>query len=539
MNRREFLQNVSAASVVGGFASFAPASDAFAQSRQETLLLISEGGPNNLDVQGLGANRPAYEVAWNCYDRLVTYALKTLPDGSKSYDQTGIAPELAESWEVDARGITFHLRKDATFHDGTPVKAADVKWSFDRAVSVGGFPTSQMAAGSLLKPEQFTAVDDYTFRVDFVRPDALTLPDIAVVVPAIFNSALVKKNATEKDPWGMEYTKNSTAGGGAFTVEKWTAGTEVIYLRNDGWKSGPLPQLKRVIWRMVPSTGNRRALIERGDADVSFDLPTKDFAELKAKGQVSVASTPISNGMWCIELNVTRPPFDNIKVRQAVAYAMPYQKIMDAVMFGEARPLFGAASNVSDDMTWPRATAYHTDIAKAKALLAEAGMADGFETKIYLDIGQATIGEPTAVLVQESLATIGIRATIEKVPGSNWRGEMLKKSMPFMINFFSGWLDYPEYFFFFTYHGQNAVFNTMSYQNPALDKHIDAARAAAADGDKPAYASAVKAMIALAYDEAPRIPLFQPYLSVAMQKSISGYSYWFHRQLDYRSLAKA
>ena len=539
MNRREFLQNVSAASVVSGFASLTPMSNAFAQSRQETLLLISEGGPNNLDVQGLGANRPAYEVAWNCYDRLVTYALKTLPGGSKSYDQTRIAPELAESWDVDAKGITFHLRKDATFHDGTPVKAADVKWSFDRAVSVGGFPTSQMAAGSLLKPEQFTAVDDYTFRVDFVRPDALTLPDIAVVVPAIYNSALVKKNATEKDPWGMEYTKNSTAGGGAFTVEKWTAGTEVIYLRNDSWKSGPLPQLKRVIWRMVPSTGNRRALIERGDADVSFDLPTKDFAELKAKGQVAVASTPISNGMWCIELNVTKPPFDNIKVRQAVAYAMPYQKIMDAVLFGEAKPLFGAASNVSDDMTWPRATAYNTDIAKAKALLAEAGMADGFETKIYLDIGQATIGEPTAVLVQESLAAIGIRSTIEKVPGSNWRDEMLKKSMPFMINFFSGWLDYPEYFFFFTYHGQNAVFNTMSYQNPALDRCIDAARAAAADGDKPAYASAVKAMIALAYDEAPRIPLFQPYLSVAMQKSISGYSYWFHRQLDYRSLAKA
>jgi peptide/nickel transport system substrate-binding protein len=538
MNRREFLQTVSAASVVGGFASITPTSRGLAQSRQETLLLISEGGPNNLDVQGLGANRPGYEVTWNCYDRLVTYALKTLPDGSKSYDQTKIAPELAESWDVDAKGITFHLRKNATFHDGTPVKAADVKWSFDRAVSVGGFPTSQMAAGSMLKPEQFTAIDDYTFRVDFVRPDALTLPDIAVVVPSIYNSALVKKNATEKDPWGLEYTKNNTAGGGAFKVEKWTPGTDIIYLRNDDWKSGPLPQLKRVIWRVVPSAGNRRALIERGDGDVSFDLPTKDFAELKAKGQLSVASTPVSNGMWCVELNVTKPPFDDIRVRQAVAYAMPYQKIMDAVLFGEAKPLFGAASNVSDDMTWPRATAYKTDIAKAKALLAEAGMADGFETKIYLDVGQATIGEPTAILVQESLASIGIKTTIEKVPGSNWRGEMLKKTMPLMVNFFSGWLDYPEYFFFFTYHGQNAVFNTMSYQNPTLDKYIDAARAAAASGDKPAYASAVKQMVALAYDEAPRIPLFQPYLSVAMQKSISGYAYWFHRQLDYRSLAK-
>jgi len=108
-----------------------------------------------------------------------------------------------------------------------------------------------------------------------------------------------------------------------------------------------------------------------------------------------------------------------------------------------------------------------------------------------------------------------------------------------MINFFSGWLDYPEYFFFFTYHGQNAVFNTMGYRNPDLDRLIDAARSQAASGDQAAYQATVAKMIALGYDQAPRIPLFQPYLSVASQKDIAGYVYWFHRQLDYRSLTKS
>jgi peptide/nickel transport system substrate-binding protein len=275
-----------------------------------------------------------------------------------------------------------------------------------------------MAAGSLLKPEQFSTPDDYTFRVDFVRPDALTLPDIAVVVPAIYNSALVKKNSTDNDPWGLEFTKTNTAGGGAFKVDKWTPGTEVIYVRNDNWRSGPLPMLKRVIWRNVPSAGNRRALVERGDVDISFDLPAKDFAELKAKGSVAVQSTPVSNGMWCIELNVTKPPFDNFNVRQAVAYAVPYQKIMDAVMFGEAKPLFGAQSNTPSDTTWPSPTSYRTDMAKARTLLAEGGMADGFETTISLDAGQGTLSEPIAVLMQESLAALNIRTTIEKIPGS-------------------------------------------------------------------------------------------------------------------------
>ncbi len=149
------------------------------------------------------------------------------------------------------------------------------------------------------------------------------------------------------------------------------------------------------------------------------------------------------------------------------------------------------------------------------------------------------ISEPIAILIQESLGKIGIKTSINKVPGANWRSEMAKKSMPMMVNFFSGWLDYPEYFFFWCYHGQNAIFNTLSYVNPEMTKLIDGARKAAADGDMATYDKDVKAFITKAYVEVPRIPLFQPYLNVAMQKNISGYSYWFHRQLDYRSLSKA
>jgi len=81
-----------------------------------------------------------------------------------------------------------------------------------------------------------------------------------------------------------------------------------------------------VIWRIIPSAGNRRALIERGDADLSFDLPNKDLAELKQAGKVAVATTPIGNGIWYLGLNCKNPPFNDVKVRQAVAYAVPYQE---------------------------------------------------------------------------------------------------------------------------------------------------------------------------------------------------------------------
>ncbi|MGB8551163.1 MAG: ABC transporter substrate-binding protein [Xanthobacteraceae bacterium] len=537
MKRRDFLKSMTAlaAGTVSAPAIFSPAR---AQGRAETLLIVSESGPNNLDIHGIGTNVPGYEVSWNCYDRLISHEMKTLPNGTQYYDRDKFKLELADDMNVGDMSVTFKLKKNATFQDGKPVTAKDVKWSFDRAVTVGGFPTFQMGAGSLTKPEQFVVVDDNTIRVDFLRKDRLTIPDLAVIVPCVINSELVKSKATEKDPWGLEYTKLNTAGSGAYKVTTWNAGSEVILERNDNWKGGPLPKVRRVIWRMVPSAGNRRALLERGDADISYDLPNKDFVELREAGKLNIVSTPYSNGIQYIGMNVKNPPFDNLKVRQAVAYAIPYQKIMDAALFGLAKPMFGAAANAGTTPVWPQAHKYNTDLAKAKQLLAEAGYPEGFETTFSFDLGFAGVNEPICVLTQESLAQIGIKTTINKIPGATWRTELNKKVMPLYTNVFSGWLDYPEYFFIWCYHGKNSIFNTMSYQSQAMDAMIDAAGAAATTSDKTGYEKDVEGFVDLAFADIPRIPLYQPYVNVAMQKNVSGYQYWFHRRLDYRTLVK-
>jgi peptide/nickel transport system substrate-binding protein len=538
MKRRDFLKSMTALAAGGAVSAPAIWSPAKAQARQDTLLIVSESGPNNIDIHGVGTNVPGYEASWNCYDRLISHEMKTMPNGTQYYDRDKFKMELADDMNVGEMSATFKLKKNATFHDGTPVTANDVKWSLDRAVTVGGFPTFQMGAGSLTKPEQFVVVDDHTIRVDFLKKDRLTIPDLAVIVPCVMNSGLVKKNATEKDPWGLEYTKQNSAGGGAYRVVSWNAGTEVVLERNDKWVGGPLPKIRRIVWRMVPSAGNRRALLERGDADISYELPNKDFVELKDIGKLNIVSTPFSNGIQYIGMNVTKPPFDNLKVRQAVAYAIPYQKIMDAVLFGLGKPLFGAPADKATEVAWPQPHKFNTDIAKAKTLLAEAGHPNGFETTISFDLGFATVNEPLCVLLQESLAQIGIKATINKIPGATWRTELNKKVLPLYTNVFSGWLDYPEYFFIWCYHGKNSIFNTMSYQSKDMDGMIDAAVTAAAEGNQPAYEKDVKSFVDLAFNDIPRIPLFQPYSNVAMQKNVSGYQYWFHRRLDYRALVK-
>ncbi|MEP6841231.1 MAG: ABC transporter substrate-binding protein [Bradyrhizobium sp.] len=532
LNRRNFIKTTLA----GASAATLGIGSADAQGRAETLLVVQELGPNSLDMQGVGSNQTVNGLSWNCYDRLLSYANKTLPDGTQSYDREKLAPELAESWEVAADGMscTFRLRKDATFHDGTPVTAKDVKWSFDRAVKVGGFPTFQMSAGSLDKPEQFVVVDDHTFRIDYVRKDKLLLFNVAVVVPFVINSELAKKNATPEDPWAMVWLKSNEAGGGAFRIDSWKPGIETIFTRFDGWKSGPLPKLKRIITRDIPSAGTRRATLERGDADFSSGFAPRDFEQIVKEGKIKVSGVPIPNALWYLALNTARPPFDNAKLRQALAWAMPYEGIQNGAFFGRAVPMYGGPAEVAKPV-WPQPFPYVTDIEKAKALMKEAGLESGFETTLSLDTGTATVGEPTIVLIQENLAKIGIKTTINKIPGANWRTTLNKKELPLALNRFSGWLDYPEYYFYWNLHGNNSIFNISSYQNKEMDALIDKARFTTDGGE---YEKAVKDFIALCIRDVPIIPLNQPIHDVAMQKNISGYEFWFHREPDFRQFSK-
>jgi len=533
LDRRRLLQTALGA---GAAAAIGPRV-VFAQTRAETLVVVQELGPNSLDMQGVGSNQTVNGLSWNCYDRLLSYTAKTLPDGTPSYDRATLAPELAESWKVadDGMSCTFKLRKDAVFHDGTPVTAHDVKWSFDRAVKVGGFPTFQMSAGSLEKPEQFVAVDDHTFRVDYVRKDKMLLFNIAVVVPFIINSKLAKQHATEADPWAMAWLKNNEAGGGAYKIESWKPGSETIFARFDGWKSGPLPKIKRVIARDIPSAGTRRAMLERGDADFSTGFAPRDFDQLIKDGKVKVSGVPIPNCLWYLALNTSKPPFDNVKLRQAIAYAVPYEQIQSSAFFGRAVPMYGGPAKV-EKAAWPQPFPYVTDLDKAKALMAEAGFAGGLETTLSLDVGTATVGEPTVLLIQENLAKIGIKASIEKIPGANWRTTLNKKELPLVLNRFSGWLDYPEYYFFWNFHGNNSIFNISAYKNKDMDALIDKARFTA---DPAEYEKAVKDFIALCIAEVPVVPLNQPIHDVAMQKNVGGYQFWFHREPDYRQFGKA
>ncbi|MBK9082762.1 MAG: ABC transporter substrate-binding protein [Rhizobiales bacterium] len=497
-----------------------------------SLTVVSEAGPNSFDPIGVGVNRNSIQITWNVYDRLLRFGTKQGLGGASTYDYFALEGEAAEAWEVspDATRIVFHLRKGATFHDGAPVTARDVKWSLDRVVSLP-IGKAQFATGSLTAPEQFVALDDTTFQVSLPRADRFALPNLALTFPIIVNSEEARRHAGADDPWATAWLKTNVAGGGPFRLESYAPGEGAVFARNEAWRNGAAPALSRVIWRVAPTAQLRRATLQRGDADLAQDVSPQDAADLAADPALKVVGAPMTGVFQFIAMNCATAPFDNVKVRRAIAAALPYDAMFQAALFGRGRPLFGPAA--PDDPAFPQPLGTATDLAKARALLAEAGLPNGFDTTFTYELSLASIAEPVALLAQEALGKIGVRVTIDKTPAGQLGARLQKKEVPFYFEASAAFLADPDYFFRIFYTGPTR-WNFGSYANAELAALVERTRF---ETDHAAYARDVRRMIELAKDELPIILLWQPALDVAMRRRVEGMKLQFHRQLDLRTLS--
>jgi peptide/nickel transport system substrate-binding protein len=511
-----------------------------AQTRAETLRYVTGASVNTLDPNIPGTTREAFAVSLSTYDRLVSFGRKQL-NGKWVFDLDSIRGELAESYDVSPDGLklTFHLRKDAKFQDGTPVTADDVKWSLDRAVTAKILGKAQLLTGSMTDASQFKVVDPSTFEVTLPKPDKLALPNLATVYPIIINSKLAKAHATEEDPWAQAWLKENTAGSGAYIIETFKPGEQVILKRNEDWNRGPGGKqafFKRLIIQSVPEPATRANLIEKGDADIVVDLQASDAQSLEAKGKLRVISTPQYNAITFISMNNQIPPFDNADVRRAVAYALPYDDMFKAALFGRGAPLTGAtwADGKPPSGAFPIPQPIKLDLDKAKAYLKSAGLPDGFSTTFSFNVGQSATAEPIAALVKESLGKIGIKVDIQKLPDAQMSTQINEKKLPFFTEGIVAWLPSTDYFYRNFYTGDQR-WNYSSINNPELTAIAQEARF---EADKAKYEADGKKLNAINFDLMPQIPLWQPSQDAVMASSIEGYTYQFHRQVDYRDLSR-
>jgi peptide/nickel transport system substrate-binding protein len=534
INRRSVLSGAT------GFAGLAALPDiALGQTRAETLRYVTGNNINTLDPTVQGTTREAFGVSMQVYDRLFAFGRKRVGD-NWSFDATIIRGELAKGYQISPDGmtITITLRPDATWHDGTPVTVEDVKWSLDRAVSAKSLAPPQMSTGSITTTDQFHIVDDHTIEVILPKPDRLGLANLCVPYCMMINSKVAKQHATADDPWAMDWLKSNTAASGAYTVESFKAGENVILRRNEAWKGGEngnLPFFRRIICQTVPEAATRANLIEKGDADLAVDLAASDIPTMEKSTRAKVVSMPQSNGFTHISMNTQMAPFDNVKVRQAVAAALPYEDMFKAALFERGKRLYGADwAGVPPDGGFPQAMPLKTDPARAKQLLAEAGMPEGFKTSFAFSAGLAATSEPVAALLKEALGKVGIQVDIQKKPDAEFNTMEAQKTLAFFTDSATAWLP-ATYYYFYLYFTRDQRWNFASWKSTDIEQLSAAARF---ERDKSAYDEECKKMIALFAENMPLIMLWQPNHDAVMAANIDGYTYQFYRQADFRVLKR-
>jgi peptide/nickel transport system substrate-binding protein/oligopeptide transport system substrate-binding protein len=350
--------------------------------------------------------------------------IKSLFDGLMDYEPgtTKLKPDLAESYEIspDGKTFTFKLRHGVKFHNGREMTADDVKYSLDRVTnpktqspgagffgSIKGY--DDVAAGKADSLAGVTVVDPYTVKFELSRPDATFLH-----VMAINFSHVVPKEEVEK--YGADFGKHPV-GTGAFKLAEWTLGQRIVFVRNpDYWHKG-LPHLDKITFEVGQEPIVALLRLQKGEIDLPLDgIPPAKFQEVMSdpeqKARV-VEGGQLHTGY--ITMNTTMAPFDNVKVRQAVNMAINKARIIQ-IINGRAVP-----ANQPLPPSMPaydkEYKGYPYDVAKAKALLAEAGHPDGFDTQLF---AMNTDPNPRiAQAIQQDLAAIGIKASIQALAQAN------------------------------------------------------------------------------------------------------------------------
>jgi peptide/nickel transport system substrate-binding protein len=310
-----------------------------------------------------------------------------------------IGPGLATSWDHSANGLvwTFHLRK-AKFSNGQPVTAADVKFSLDQFANPK-INVDYPVQGESIKSVE--VVNANTVKVTLRTVDAAFLYDIAMFTAAIVPASVVQQE-------GQKAFGEHPIGSGPFEVASYKRGVATILKRNPYyWRKGE-PYLDEIDFDFVPNANTRVLELRSGQADAADNIPYNQISSLKAASGVNVE---ISKSLkWsALWFDTKTPPLNNVKVRQALNYATPKSQILKTVLFGAGQI---ANSMIPINKYWDRSISpYPYDLAKAKQLLSQAGLPNGFSLSIVTPAGDQVVAEEVSI-IQASWAKIGVKLTI-------------------------------------------------------------------------------------------------------------------------------
>jgi peptide/nickel transport system substrate-binding protein len=476
------------------------------------------------------------EVIVNAYDPSVTYELKDGPDGTKIPDltkPTGLSLESIEPNE-DFTEWTLKLRSGLKFPNGDLVTIEDLRYTFERSLDYKDSP-GQFMYGLIANIPDMDAVeivDDSTLTVALRAPNQMFARILTLTNGGIVQRSLITEHATTKDPFAGDWVAKNSAGAGAYSLESWAPGQSIVLKANPNYGGTPKPSIKTVNYRIVPSAANRVALLRRGEVDVIGGLSADDVTGLQDVDGVKVVSVPNTYQLSLVMHN-KKEPFKDVKVRQAIASALPYKQLIDEVYGGRAQSTAGPVpvgfpNGATDGYPYTE-----QNIEKAKSLLAEAGKSDGFKVTMQVSTDQPD-QERAAVVIQAALAQIGVEVQIEKLTASVFNERRAKYALSFFLNL-TGWdVSDPAYAMQLGY-GCTGFGNYAQACDEDFDKRV-AAAASEADADK--RAELFDGLQKELWELTPQAWILQPNFTFAMRDNISGYTDFGDLRIRYRFLTK-
>ncbi|RME46160.1 MAG: ABC transporter substrate-binding protein [Chloroflexi bacterium] len=397
---------------------------------------------------------------------MVEYMAETLIVTDK---EGNVKPQLATSWEVsdDSLEYTLHLREGVTFHDGTPMDAEAVKWNLDRVLD----PNVKVAIRSpFTSIEEVEVVDPLTVRLHLSKPFAPLLSSFALETAAIISPASV-------DLEGNSY-ENITrpVGTGPYKFKERVKGERIVVTRNENYW-GEQPYYDEVVFRIVPEAATRESLLLAGQVDLIILPPISDLPALQENPDVKVLLAPSDRTIF-IAMNTTDEILSDVRVRQALNYAVDKQEIIDSVLFGAAEPL--DAPMASSLFGYCPQQPYEYNPEKAKQLLKEAG-AENIELNFIAPTGRYVQDFQAAQAIAGYLAEVGVKTSPQTMDWPSYVAAILTPADENTQDLhFLGWA--PSYLdaaqqmvqFDSSQAPPNGL-ETTFYKNPKVDELINAA----------------------------------------------------------------
>ena len=420
-----------------------------------------------------------YAVQCNLYDPIVSWKVRPAEGTaglSRSFPNEFEA-SVAESWAFEREGATvvLKIRPGMKFPSGRPITAEVIKYSLDRALQSPGYMRFIMPRMlRVSKPDDIVVRDGSTVALNMAgpTPPQMVLNFFSLMTITALDPELLKPNATEKDPWAADWAKRNPAGSGPYTLTANTPGVEVVLeARKDHWRGAPAFQ--RIVFKFVPNEADRVLLLKRKAVDLVIGRPglsPRSIKTFEGDKNFKIVSVPDTTCHW-LAMNQTKAPLNDVKVRQAINYAIPIAAIVPNVLMG-----YGTAMTSPVPALTPGHDAtlspYKQNLDKAKELMKEAGVTQPVTLDLAVRIGWQP-HEEAAVWIQRELEKIGFKINITRQTDATFRQLASKGDLQLSIESWQSWVNDPFFHLVPLFHSTSKGTNTAFYSNPVLDKILD------------------------------------------------------------------